>query len=653
MQITFIQVFTLKIINLSRSTKKFIAIILDMVLCLLATWIALSIRLGEMVDVNWEFSKAGLLSVVIAIPLFFLWGNYKVIFRYINSDILPVLTKAVSVYTIIYSSIVLIATIPGIPRSIGLMQPMIMFLLVGSSRWLVKIWLNQYFAMKSNKKLKKEVIIYGAGETGRQLASNLLLSQEYKLLFFVDDNEGFWGGTIDGYSVKSVLSLSNMSSFDKPKELWLAMPKLSTSKRGKLINELTKLRLHVRTLPSFSDLTNRRVHLSDIRELDFNELVGRDSVEPNANLLQKCIFEKTVLITGAGGSIGSEICRQVLESKPKFILLIENSELALYNIHSELKSIIKKNDHVNETILVPLLVNIQDQIHLEQIFATWKPFTVYHAAAYKHVPMVEHNVVAGIKNNVMGTITCANVAMKHNVKHFVLISTDKAVRPTNVMGASKRLAEMSLQLMSNDPNNKFTCFCMVRFGNVLGSSGSVVPLFRKQIENEGPVTLTDKKVTRYFMSLKEAAQLVIQAGSMSSGGEVFVLDMGKPIPILELAKKMIETAGLQIKSEKTPWGDIEILVTGLRPGEKLYEELLIGNNPKPTMHSRILQANEIFLIKGDFNKLIKKLDIYLNDNNVTEIKNLLQNNISGYLPSKDVDWISRFDNDDFQKQNFE
>ena len=329
------------------------------------------------------------------------------------------------------------------------------------------------------------------------------------------------------------------------------MTKLSATKKNELINDLSRLGLHVRTLPSFSDLTNNRVSLSDVRELNINELVGREPVKPNINLLKKCIFKKTVLITGAGGSIGSEICRQILVHNPQYILLVENSEVALYNIQNELNTIIEENSI--KTILVPLLINIQDTTNLDFIFKNWKPFTVYHAAVYKHVPMVEHNVVAGVANNVIGTLKCANIAMKHNVKHFVLVSTDKAVRPTNVMGASKRLAEMILQFLNEDPQNNCTYFCIVRFGNVLGSSGSVVPLFRKQIETGGPVTLTDENVTRYFMTITEAAQLVLQAGSMSKGGEVFVLDMGKPVRILDIAKNMIETAGFQIKNEKKPW----------------------------------------------------------------------------------------------------
>ncbi len=642
MYFKIVKKLTEKAINLSRITKKSIAIFLDTIICIFSTWVALSLRLGELVLVNWEFIFHALLSVIIAIPVFFSWGLYKVIFRYVNGDTLQVLTKAITVYTILHIIIFSIVTVEGVPRSIGLMQPMIIFLMVGASRWLVKIWLNQYFPINPKKKFKKEVIIYGAGDSGRQLASNLLHSHEFKFLFFIDDNKSFWGGTIDGYHVKPPSSINNLMDQSIPRELWLAMPNLSAPKRRKLINFLQRLRLHVRTLPSFSDLTNRKVLLSDIRELNVNELIGREAIRPNSKLLKKCIHKKTVLVTGAGGSIGSEICRQILSNDPLFIILADNSELALYNIHSELNSIIQKHDN-SSTTLVPLLINIQDENKLDHIFKTWKPHTVYHAAAYKHVPIVEHNIVAGIKNNVIGTLKCANIAMKYDVKYFVLVSTDKAVRPTNIMGASKRLAEMTLQLLSNDLSNNSTCFCMVRFGNVLGSSGSVVPLFRKQIESGGPVTVTDKNVTRYFMTIEEAAQLVIQAGSMSKGGEVFLLDMGKPIRILDLARRMIKAKGLIVKDQKTPWGDVEIKFQGLRPGEKLYEELLIGDSARQTKHSRILQARESFILKEDFQKLLKKLEIYFDNNNTKEIRNLLKRHIPGYSPNtENVDLISKY-----------
>lgn len=644
---------TKRSIKLSRFTKKSIAMFLDVIICAFATWIAFSLRLGEFVDINIQFILISMLSILIALPVFFFWGLYKVIFRYINGDTFQVLTKAIIVYTIIHSIIFIIIKIDGVPRSIGLMQPMILFLLTGASRWLIKTWLGLHFSSNNEKTLKNEVIIYGAGDSGRQLAANLLLSQEFKFLYFVDDNESFWGGTIDGYQVKSPTKLNNLSDLDKPKELWLAMPNLPTQKRRKLINYLSGLRLHVRTLPSFSDLTNRKIHLGDVRELNINELLGREPVQPDHNLLKNYTSEKTILVTGAGGSIGSEICRQILYCNPEYILLADNSELALYNIHSELCAMLNKENYkIKQTTLVPLLINIQDEKKLDHIFKTWRPSTVYHAAAYKHVPIVEHNVVAGITNNVVGTLKCANVAMMYNVKNFVLVSTDKAVRPTNVMGASKRLAEIALQLMSNTIKNTSTCFCMVRFGNVLGSSGSVVPLFRKQIDSGGPVTVTDENVTRYFMTVTEAAQLVIQAGSMSNGGEVFVLDMGQPVRILDLARRMIEAKGLQVKDKKTPWGDIEIQINGLRPGEKLYEELLIGDNVQKTKHPRILQAQEKFMKKIEFNKLMDKLEIYLEQNDVNSIRKILQTSIPGYLPSsKNVDWISNFKKSSLFKSN--
>ena len=419
------------------------------------------------------------------------------------------------------------------------------------------------------------------------------------------------------------------------------MRNISAEKRIKLINNLGGLPLHIRTLPSFYDLTNHRVSLNDIRELNLDELLGRQPVKPNYKLLQKCIYNKTVLVTGAGGSIGSEICRQIIANNPKQILLLENSELALYNINSELKTIIKdKNSNLKDNNIIPLLINVEDADSLNHVFKTWKPHTVYHAAAYKHVPIVEHNVISGVKNNVIGTLNCATIAMKHNVRHFVLVSTDKAVRPTNIMGASKRLAEMILQLLNNDFKNKNTYFCMVRFGNVLNSSGSVVPLFREQIEKRIPLTLTDKRITRFFMTVTEASQLVIQAGAMSKGGEVFILDMGKPVKIIDLARKMIESSGLQVKDKNTPWGDIEIKISGLRPGEKLYEELLIGDNPKSTNHPQILQARESFVNNKNFQKIMTKLPVYLKQNKSEQIRSLFKKNISGYKPtSKNVDLI--------------
>lgn len=633
----------IKALKFPRMLKIGLAIFLDAFLCIFATWIVLSFRLGELITFNVYYFLPALLSVILLIPILFFFGFYKSIFRFITGDTFRILGLAITVYTVLYSLTILLVEFLNVPRSVGLMQPMIMFILITFSRWLIKVLLSEFIRANPNGKSKKEVIIYGAGNAGRQLAAGLRLSQKYKFLFFVDDNKNFWGGTIDGYSVKSPSSIKKFSLQNGIKELWLAMPKLSGVERKKLINSLHGQYLHVRTLPLFSDLIDGKVGLEDLRELDINELLGREKVKPNLSLLKKCVFNKTVLVTGAGGSIGSEICRQIISFKPKRIILVENSEIALYNIHSDLLSISDKN---HDTILIPLLIDVLDVDKLDHVFKALKPETVYHAAAYKHVPIVEHNIVSGVKNNFLGTLHCANLAIKYNVKHFVLISTDKAVRPTNIMGASKRLAEMSLQLLNDEKYNKDTSLSMVRFGNVLGSSGSVAPLFKKQIEAGGPVTLTHKDVTRYFMTIKEAAQLVIQAGAMSEGGEVFLLDMGKPIRIFDLARRMIEAKGLKVKDKINPEGDIEIQVNGLRHGEKLYEELLIDTNAKETIHPRILKAQESFLNKEDFQKLVNELCIYIEKNEVKKIVNILNKCIPEYTPSNHiVDWISKFKSD--------
>ena len=590
---------TAKALALPRGVKRGLAVFLDTLLCVLATWLALSLRLEEWVLPIWEYLVPALVAVGVAIPLFMSWGLYRAIFRYSGGRALRVLAKAVGCYAIVYAAIFSIVGINGVPRSIGLMQPMVLFLVIGGSRWLVRNWLGEHLSGSTAEKARDGVVIYGAGDAGRQLAASLVHSNEFKFLTFVDDNSGFWGGTIDGRSVSAPSEMARLIGSQQAKEVWLAMPKVSNAKRRDLIASLRRLPIHVRTLPSFSDLASGRVRLSDVRELDVNELLGRDAVKPNGVLLQRCIFDKTVLVTGAGGSIGSELCRQILAHNPRRILLIDNSEVALYNIHSELQALLRKQSDTDtdadadadaDAILVPLLANVQDTVTLSRIFAAWRPQTVYHAAAYKHVPMVEHNPVAGITNNVIGTLNCAQSAIAHGVENFVLVSTDKAVRPTNVMGASKRLAEMALQALASEPKNQGTCLAMVRFGNVLGSSGSVVPLFRKQIEAGGPVTLTHADVTRYFMTIPEAAQLVVQASAMATGGEIYLLDMGEPIKILDLAKTMARLHGRDAfleGAEAAGQGALPIKVMGLRPGEKLYEELLVTGSETATDHPRV------------------------------------------------------------------
>jgi FlaA1/EpsC-like NDP-sugar epimerase len=403
-------------------------------------------------------------------------------------------------------------------------------------------------------------------------------------------------------------------------------------------------RVQVRTLPGVLELAQGKVQVSDLKELDIEDLLGRDPVPPNPLMLAKNITGKVVMVTGAGGSIGSELCRQVVKAGPAVLLLVELTEFALYAIEQELQSLVLDEQQGDAPLLrlVPLLANVRDAARMDEILRTWKPHTVYHAAAYKHVPLVEHNPAEGVKNNVQGTLNTAQLAAVHGVSDFVLISTDKAVRPTNVMGTSKRLAEMVLQAQAAvlQGQGGKTRFSMVRFGNVLGSSGSVVPLFRKQIKDGGPITLTDERITRYFMTIPEAAQLVIQAGAMASGGDVFVLDMGEPVKIIDLAKRMVELSGLSLKSEANPNGDIALAVTGLRPGEKLYEELLIGDNPLPTSHPRIMKAHEDFLPWKELQIKLAALGLALDANNVPLIRSLLKDLVPGYQPDGEVvDWV--------------
>ena len=393
-------------------------------------------------------------------------------------------------------------------------------------------------------------------------------------------------------------------------------------------------RVAVRTLPSLSDLAQGTLSFSDLRELEVEDLLGRDPVTPNSILLSKNIRDKVVLVTGAGGSIGSELCRQIISLDPAKLLLVDQNEFALYSIHQEIENKIKDKS----LVIVPLLASVQDFNRMNEVMSIWHPDTVYHAAAYKHVPLVEHNPSEGIKNNVFGTLHTSMAAAENKVADFVLISTDKAVRPTNIMGASKRLAELILQAISSNYSN--TRFSMVRFGNVLGSSGSVVPIFRQQIKSGGPITLTHPEITRFFMTIPEAAQLVIQAGAMAKGGDVFILDMGEPVKIIDLARRMIELSGFTIKDEEYPEGEIEIQITGLRPGEKLYEELIIGENPQATNHPRIMKANESYISWLQLEPQLKSLEDALKINDVQTIRVILEKLVSGYTPNKNiVDWI--------------
>ena len=552
-------------------------------------------------------------------------------------------------YGVLYASIFTAIGVAGVPRTVGIIQPILLLLFVGASRALARVWLGDQYQSFLKQSARPRVLIYGAGSSGRELVAAMTNSHEMRVVGFLDDDDRLHGHSLNGQPIYNPADLDNLATTLGVSDVLLAMPGLSRRRRNEILTRIRTAHVAVRTLPSVTDLAQGKVSISDLRELDIDDLLGREPVMPNHILLAMNVRNKVVMVTGAGGSIGSELCRQILAVGPRTLLLIEQSEFALYGIHQELQEKLAGRD----IVLVPLLASVQDSERMREILSTWHPDTVYHAAAYKHVPLVEHNPAEGIKNNVFGTLRAAQAAAENGVSDFVLISTDKAVRPTNIMGASKRLAEMALQALadraitpaltptlSQGERGQKTKFSMVRFGNVLGSSGSVVPKFRQQIRDGGPITLTHPEITRYFMTIPEASQLVIQAGAMAKGGDVFVLDMGQSVRIMDLARRMIELSGLTVKDEQNPDGDIEIEITGLRPGEKLFEELLIGDNPKPTAHARIMKAHEEFIPWAELAGKLDALEMALNINDVGVIRLMMQQLVAGYTPSDEiVDWV--------------
>jgi FlaA1/EpsC-like NDP-sugar epimerase len=626
------------ILALPRAAKRFVALSVDLGLCVLTVWLAFYLRLGEFVALSGTALWAVGASVVIALPIFVVSGLYRAIFRYSGWLALLAVARAVGIYGLLYASVFTAIGVAGVPRTVGIIQPILLLLFVGASRALARVWLGDQYLSILKRASRPKVLIYGAGTTGRQLAAAMANSHEMQVAGFLDDDDRLHGHVLNGQPIYNPADLDNLATTLNISDVLLAMPSLSRKRRNDILSQIRVARVAVRTLPSVTDLAQGKVSISDLRELDIDDLLGREPVTPNHILLVKNIVGKVVLVTGAGGSIGSELCRQILAVNPAKLLLIEQSEFALYAIHQELEEKLAGQEGATPPVLVPLLASVQDDDRMREIMSTWHPETVYHAAAYKHVPLVEHNPAAGIKNNVLGTLRTAQAAAENGVTDFVLISTDKAVRPTNIMGASKRLAEMVLQaLAATSPGTKFS---MVRFGNVLGSSGSVVPKFRQQIRDGGPITLTHPEITRYFMTIPEASQLVIQAGAMAKGGDVFVLDMGQSVKIMDLARRMIELSGLTVKDEQNPDGDIEIEITGLRPGEKLYEELLIGDNPKPTSHSRIMKAHEEFIPWTELEAKLNALEMALNVNDVGVIRLMMEKLVTGYTPSDEiVDWV--------------
>ena len=629
------------VLALPRLTKRVIALTLDLSLSVLTVWIAFYLRLGEWVTLSDAGWPAVVVAVLLAPPIFIVFGLYRAVFRYISWEALLAIVQAVFVYGLIYSAIFTAWRIDGVPRTIGLLQPALLLIAVGASRAFGRYWLGGMYRQWLDRKHRNGILIYGAGSAGRQLAGALSHTSDMRVVGYLDDDPELQGSVIGGIRIWPSQRLPDLVERLAVGEIFLAIPSASRARRNQILHMIRAAGVSVRTLPGLLDLAAGKVTVTDIRPLEIEDLLGRNSVEPDFELLRQNIRGQVVLVTGAGGSIGSELCRQILALGPERLLLVDSSEFALYGIHRELGRAQAGGVEPGAEI-VPLLASVCDEMRMRTIFALWKPSTVYHAAAYKHVPLVEQNIVEGVRNNVIGTLVTAQLAAKAGVDRFVLISTDKAVRPTNVMGTSKRLAEMVLQGLAAESSR--TCFTMVRFGNVLGSSGSVVPLFRQQIAAGGPVTVTHREVIRYFMTIPEAAQLVLQASAMASGGEVFVLDMGAPVKVLDLAVKMIELSGLKVRNDENPDGDVEIVFTGLRSGEKLYEELLIGENPIATAHPGVMMANETFLPLDVLMDELANLRIALDRQDSNAVSAILQSLVPEYSPATDmVDWTQKME----------
>ncbi|WP_165728177.1 nucleoside-diphosphate sugar epimerase/dehydratase [Pseudoalteromonas sp. 31A1] len=632
--------FIRSIFNASRAKKRIITLCIDSLFIMLAFWLALIVRLDSFESLqrldNWL-----LLAVLIPVSLytFISLGLYRAVLRYMNSQAIWAIVLGTVITTI---SLVLIAFFIGIdiPRTMPFIFAWLCLLTVGGSRVLVRAMIGRMTTSK-----KEPVIIYGAGSAGRQLATALGAGPEYFVRAFIDDDVTKHGSIIQGIPVLCFKGIYELINKRKVSKVLLALPSETRARRKEILAQLEPLAINVLSIPGMADVVEGKAKLAEIAEVGVEDLLGRDPVEPNTDLMTANIANKVVMVTGAGGSIGSELCRQIVKQKPTKLVLFELSEFGLYSIEKELSEYITNNNLDIE--LIPIMGSVQRINRIETVMTVFGVQTVYHAAAYKHVPLVEHNVVEGVRNNVFGTYYAAKAAVNAKVETFVLISTDKAVRPTNVMGATKRMAELSLQGLAQEQGVKHkTRFCMVRFGNVLGSSGSVVPLFRRQIKEGGPITLTHPDITRFFMTIPEAAQLVIQAGAMGKGGDVFVLDMGEPVKIKDLATKMVRLSGFEVKSDTNPHGDIEIKCTGLRPGEKLYEELLIGDNVGETSHERIMTANEVMLPLAELNVFIEALDIACHNFDHETIRQLLLDAPTGFNPTDgicDLVWNAKKD----------
>lgn len=621
----------------SRTTKRTISLCYDTFAIALAFYIATCMRLGTFsIPVTKKELTAVGITIVVTLVLFTKMGMYRAILRYMTLPAMLTIAGCVCVSGLVLA-MASFFTFSKVPRSVPFIYITTALLLIGTPRLMVRSLIA--LLNRQSRGSKEAVIVYGAGYTGHQLTL-ALQATPYKVVAFVDDNPALHGTVLANKKVFDPSMIEALMQTHSAKKILLALGSTPNSRRAQVIKRLEALPISVQTVPAIPDILSGKARIEHIRDVEIEDLLGRDPVQANPNLLHACITNKVVMVTGAGGSIGSELCRQIVRQSPKTLVLFELNEYSLYSIEQELQQEIATRGL--DLKLVSLLGSVQKENRLETIMRTFGVNTVYHAAAYKHVPLVEHNIVEGVRNNVFGTWYCAEAAIKAGVESFVLISTDKAVRPTNIMGASKRMAELALQGLAQRQNT--TRFTMVRFGNVLGSSGSVVPLFRQQIKHGGPVTVTHPDIIRYFMTIPEAAELVIQAGAMGTGGDVFVLDMGEPVKIIDLATRMIHLSGLEVKDEKHPQGDIEILYTGLRPGEKLYEELLIGDNVSGTDHPRIMRAEEQCLNWEQTRLLLDELDNACHTYKCDVVKELLINAPTGYQSTErlgDAVWLQK------------
>jgi len=635
-----------KLINLSRGSKKFVMLFADSVLIISALLVSFSLRLEYPYLPNGDLIWMIFGAPIIAIPIFICFGLYHAVIRYIGFKDLWSVVQAATLYALLWGVVGFMAAVGGVPRSVVLINCLLVIVFIGGIRMIGR-WLLTSAENRSSSGECINVVIYGAGSAGRQLLIALTQSSEYNPVAFIDDNSEMHHQSIYGITVVSKEDFESLIEKKNVSEVLLAIPSLTRVQRNEIINYLEPYSVLVRSLPGVSELAQGKLKIADLREVSVKDLLGRDSVPANKDLLSFNITNKVVMVTGAGGSIGSELCRQILFLKPQVLILFEQSEFALYNINKELL-----NASMPNVKILPMLGSVTNSKRLNHIMMGLDVHTIYHAAAYKHVPMVEFNNDEGVTNNIFGTLNCALVAIENGVETFVLISTDKAVRPTNTMGATKRFAEMILQALtlrqsqtkqnSQDIAEKgiaeqcITCFSMVRFGNVLNSSGSVIPLFKEQIKEGGPITVTDPNITRYFMSIPEAVQLVIQAGSMAKGGDVYVLNMGEPVRIVDLARKIVHLSGLEVKDKLHPAGDIEIQYTGLRPGEKLYEELLIGDNISKTNNSMIMRAEEEMLAWDDLKLILDELEKAVARGDQDKIRQLLIKAVPGFKPQSEI-----------------